>query len=101
MRRLPKNSDAMKLTRIFQVPTKTGPFSAGVNLWIVLELLHLKMEVTVSELCDVIRVKENNVIVYFATCLLRHTGLRPSSICTDLKPVYQSRAFDSHQSSPN
>ena len=30
-RRLTKNSDAMKLTQIFQVPTKTRPFSAGVN----------------------------------------------------------------------
>ena len=28
-----KNSDAKKLRRIFQVPMKTGPFSAGVNLW--------------------------------------------------------------------
>ena len=27
----PKNSDAMKLRRIFQVPMKTRPFSAGVN----------------------------------------------------------------------
>ena len=26
-----KNSDAMKLRRIFQVPTKTRPFSAGVK----------------------------------------------------------------------
>ena len=33
------------------MPIKTRPFSAGVNL----ELLHLKMGVTVSEPCDVIR----------------------------------------------
>ena len=32
-RRLPKNSDTMKLKRICQVPMKTWPFSAGVNLW--------------------------------------------------------------------
>ena len=50
-----KNSDAKKLRRIFQVPMEIRPFSAGVNL-IVLKLLHLKMEVTVSEPFDVIRV---------------------------------------------
>ena len=31
-RRLPKNSDALKMKRIFQVPMKTLPFSAGVNV---------------------------------------------------------------------
>ena len=28
-----KNSDAMKLSQIFKVPTKTRPFSAGVSFW--------------------------------------------------------------------
>ena len=47
----------MKLKRIFQEPLKTRPFSAGVNfLTDLFELLHLKMEVSVSEPCDVIRV---------------------------------------------
>ena len=33
LRRLPKNSDTMKLKRIFQGPMKTWPFLAGVNFW--------------------------------------------------------------------
>ena len=41
-----QNLDALKLRRIFQ-------------LVVVLELLHLKMEVTVSEPCDVIRVVQD------------------------------------------
>ena len=32
-RRLPNNSDIMKLKRIFQGPMKTWPFSASANLW--------------------------------------------------------------------
>ena len=52
-RRLPKNSDTMKLKRIFQVPMKTWPFSAGVNMWSFWTNT-LKKEVSVSEPCDVI-----------------------------------------------
>ena len=45
-----KNSNAMQLSLKFLVPMKARPSS------IVLKLLHLKMEVTVSGPCDVIRV---------------------------------------------
>ena len=50
-RHLAKNSNLMKLRQIFQVPLKTS----GHKLVILLEQLYLKMEVIVSEPCDVIR----------------------------------------------
>ena len=53
---LKMQSVAMKLPRIFQVPAKTKANFSRRKLVTVLELLHLKMEVTVSEPCDVIRV---------------------------------------------
>ena len=44
---------------------------------IVLELLHLKMEVTVSEPCDVIRVGKQNIgLMVFVSCVVTY------SICT-------------------
>ena len=48
--RLPKNSDAMKLKRIFE---NLAIFNRRKLFKLV---LHLKMEISVSEPCDVIRV---------------------------------------------
>ena len=46
----------MKFKQIFQVPTKTWPFQQA-DTFDFFELLHLKMEVPVSEPCNVIRVE--------------------------------------------
>ena len=56
----------MKLRQIFQVPTKTRPFFSRRKHLIVLELLHLKMEVTVSKPCDVFRVLKGSTIAAMA-----------------------------------
>ena len=57
--RMPRNWD-----EYFKCLRKLGHFQQG-KLLIVLELLHLKMEVTVSEPCDVIRVPW--VVINFST----------------------------------
>ena len=64
-RRLPKNSDTMKLKRIFQGPMKTWRFQQAYKTCDLFELLHLKMEVSVSEPCDVIRVPKISNMVKF------------------------------------
>ena len=62
----------MKLIQIFRVSIKNRPFSAPRNLMIVLELFHLKMEVFVSEPCNVIMVILN---CFFSTWINIHWHL--------------------------